>query len=58
MGYNLIFLPDAKALRKRVKQDRETTIKWLKRADCYIGSESAQKLVKELTKTKIDEKTR
>jgi len=52
MGFNKIFLPDAKELRKRYRDDPESIIRWLGKADAIIGPEDSVRYAEKVLKPK------
>lgn len=51
MSFNKVYLPEKEELKKRLKEDREATLRWLQKADAFIGPSDSMRLVnKELAK--------
>ena len=48
MGFNKAYLPSVQDLEKRLEDNRDGTIRWLRKTDAFIGSPESIKWVQEL----------
>lgn len=48
MGFNRTYLPSVLELRKRLQEDKKSTLRWLRKSDAFIGTDNSIKFVKEL----------
>jgi len=54
MGFNKTFLRTVEDIEKRLESDRESTLRWLKKSDCFIGPSETIDFVNQLLKEEYE----